>query len=383
MKCYLHIGTEKTGTSTIQHFFLINRSQLAKNNFYYLKSLGSPNNRKLPLAAYNPSRRDEYTKALELIFDHQVTDFQRKIILRLRNEVKQLPPSSIIICSSEHIQSRLTTIEEISRLKKILNNVGIDDINVIVYFRNPGETANSLYSTAIKAGNTMPNVPPPSNDYFENICNHKKTVEKFTTVFGKDKLIVRLFRKDKFKNISLVHDISNIIGLDSFINDLTIPENKNESLSLLGITILRKLNESIPKFNPNGLNNQREDIVYLISKHFSEPKFVMGENLQEAYNLHFAKSNEWLRKNYFPEEEELFPAKHIATNQLTLSEESLQAITDFITEIWISRVKLLDSQWYQFEKKTDSQKILTLCKSIFYTLKRVIITFLANPKRYQ
>jgi len=371
MKCYLHIGTEKTGTTSIQLFFSDNRTLLAEKGYYYLESLGLPHNKFLPLAAINLSRRYGLTKKLKLITDDELLEFQKNIQLRLKNEVEKLPHYAKVICSSEHIQSRLTTVEEIERLKIILNEVGLDDITVIVYFRNPSKTANSLFSTSIKGGETLRNVPPPTEEYYENICNHKKTVEKFASVFSKEKIVIRLFRKDKFKNHSLIHDISSIIGIDSYLDELTIPEHQNKALSLLGLMILRNLNEKIPIYNSDGVNNQRNDLVNIITEYFSEPKFVMDKELYQAYDSYFAQSNQWIRENYFPEEEELFPYEIPQPSQCDIPEDTLMDITNLIADIWISRSVVINDKWYHFGKITNKQKFIVLYKYALKKLKKL------------
>ncbi|EAL6169552.1 acyl carrier protein, partial [Campylobacter coli] len=43
MTAYVHIGTMKTGTSSIQNFLYLNRSLLQKQNYYYpisIKNIG-------------------------------------------------------------------------------------------------------------------------------------------------------------------------------------------------------------------------------------------------------------------------------------------------------------------------------------------------------
>ena len=90
MKCYLHIGTEKTVTTTIQSFLSTNREYLKDQGFYYLESLGSPNNRYLSLLGFDQSRRDDFTKRLHLFTDEQIVGFQEKIEYDFKNEVNFL-----------------------------------------------------------------------------------------------------------------------------------------------------------------------------------------------------------------------------------------------------------------------------------------------------
>ena len=44
MHCYLHIGVEKTGTTSIQKFLYLNRALLNQNGYQLTDSLSKPNN---------------------------------------------------------------------------------------------------------------------------------------------------------------------------------------------------------------------------------------------------------------------------------------------------------------------------------------------------
>ena len=373
MKCFLHIGTEKTGTTTIQSFLSKNREYLKNQGFYYLESLGIPNNRYLSLLGFDRTRRDDFTKSHHLFTDEQIVDFQKKIKNDFKNEVKDLPKEAIVVFSNEHIQSRLTTSKEVNRLKIILNEVGFDDITVILYIRNPSETVNSLFSTAIKSGGTNHTVPLPSNEYWKNICDHKATIERFSTVFHKEKLSVRLFRKDKFKNASLVYDFANIIGLELIENKWNIPINQNESISLLGLKVLRRCNEKFLEEERRGNDNIRKDIISFISKYFSTPPYRMEKEIYMEYDSYFSDSNQWVKENYFPEEIELFPYHIPEQSHVDISEEELNNMVDFIMGIWISRANLLNNKWLLLSRKNKKGQLEFIFRLMIGRLKKRII----------
>ena len=44
MHCFLHIGVEKTGTTSIQKFLYLNRALLNQNGYQLTDSLSKPNN---------------------------------------------------------------------------------------------------------------------------------------------------------------------------------------------------------------------------------------------------------------------------------------------------------------------------------------------------
>ncbi|MDD2464766.1 MAG: hypothetical protein PHI97_12290 [Desulfobulbus sp.] len=345
MKCFLHIGTEKTATTTLQNFFDINRNRLLKKGFIYTKAAGNSNNRQLPVAAYDLHRRDDFTKGIGLDTEDKLASFQRKTIDSLTEEIELIkkgnPKTTTIIFSSEHIQSRLTNIKELERLKYILLNFGINDISVIVYLRRPAEIANSLYSTAIKAGSCEDTPPLPMNPYWNNVCNHRQTIEKFGSIFGKAAIIPRLFDKNHFVNGSVIDDVLNVIGIPN--DNYVIPNNANGSLSLTGVNILRRLNKTVPVWVGNKPNQVRANLVSYIQKHLSENKYIMPGNLYEAYDLEFQKSNEWVRLQYFPDKKVLFSSEIPKESNLNIPDSELDRIVDLITNIWIDKErKILD-----------------------------------------
>jgi len=343
MKCFLHIGTEKTATTTIQNFFDINRNLLLENGVVFTQNAGKSNNHKLAGAAYNLDKRDGLTKSNGIHTDEQLADFQRMIVGKLKEELRSLERKhsdlKTIVFSSEHIQSRLTDINEVIRLKDILYGLGITDVSVIVYLRSPAEIANSLYSTAIKSGISLDAPPPPDDLYWNNICNHKQTIERFATVFGQSAVIPKLFDKNEFVNGSIIDDVLQETGIEN--DGYAVPQDANESLSVTGVSLLRRINDLVPRFIDDRPNELRGDIVSYIEKHFSDSKYVMPKALYDAYDLAFQDSNEWVRRNYFPKKEQLFPTKNFEETLPRISEEELDRIASLVANVWSDKHKEL------------------------------------------
>ena len=336
MKCYLHIGTEKTATTTLQSFLHLNRNKLSKSGFGYTKSAGKTNNWKLPVAAYDLDRRDDLTNMSNIFTNEYLFKYQQGIIRELKEEIIAISKPNIIF-SSEHIQSRLTNMSEIKRLKKILVNLGADDISVIIYLRNPSDIAVSLFSTAIKSGHTISFPPSPQNPYFNNVCNHKNTLEKFGIVFGKQALVPRIFDKNDFKNGSIIEDFIDTIGVP-WCDDYDIPNNLNESLSALGIEILRRFNKKVPFFIDKKSNPLRGDIVKYFHHYFTGDKYLLPKNLYDNYDIDFKQSNEWVRENWFPMRQSLFHKKDYSNEtRLQITDVELDQIANMVAGIWIDK----------------------------------------------
>ena len=176
---------------------------------------------------------------------------------------------------------------------------------MILYLRRPADIANSLYSTSVKAGRFSDAPPSPKQGYWNNICNHKVTLEKFSSVFGDRAIIPRLFDKAEFENGSIIDDVIKIVGIPSG-HLYQIPKNQNEGLSFRGLKLLKAVNKVLPKFIANRPNPVRALVVNYLVKLFPDDKYKMSDQLYKEYDRQFFQSNEWVRKKYFPHKDRLF-----------------------------------------------------------------------------
>jgi hypothetical protein len=335
MKCFLHIGTEKTATTTIQNFFDANRKILLEQGYIYTKSAGITNHSDLAVAAYNSDTRDELTSQYGIYTSDEFEAFRLNTILSHKTKIHDIQnKNSTIIFSSEHFHSRLNSLDEIERLKTILYSIGVTRISVIVYLRRPADIANSMYSTAIKAGYVMDSPPLPGSPYWDNVCNHKNTIQKFSTVFGMQSIIPRIFDKHSLVNECILDDILSVIGIAKS-SQLENPVNANESLSSLGVEVLRRLNFLIPSFIDDKPNPKRSGLVYYIEKNFSCGKYLMPKCLYEAYELKYFDSDKWVRDNFFPDKDALFDSGYPEYQKNhSISNDDLDCITRLIANIW-------------------------------------------------
>lgn len=332
MKCFLHIGTEKTGTTTIQAFLGTNRSRLLEKGFIYTQAAGRRNNHALAVAAYKASRRDGFTTAAGISSAQQLFDFRKTTLDSLRKEIDEVrAQGSAIIFSSEQFQARLTETEEIESLRDILLGLDIDEVSVIVYLRRPADIACSQFSTLLKVGMLVDAPPEPNNPVTRHICNHKGTIERFGAVFGTSSVIPRLFDKGEFANGSIIDDIAHVIGIPDDGN-FDVPNELNKSLSSLGVALLRRLNKSIPYWANDPLRN---DLISYITQYLSDGKnYVMPRRLYEQYDMAFRDSNEWVRSRYFPGRESLFSTDIPEESTLGIRDDEMERIAGCIASIW-------------------------------------------------
>jgi len=358
MLCYLHIGTEKTGSTTLQYFFKKNKRALKKQGVLYIDEFDKNNHGVLAVCCYSDTRHDELSKFLRVAGDN---DEKYRLAEKVKKIYKKFDRNNNfkLIISSEHLHARLTTVSEIKRLKKLLKDIGIDDVRIVVYLREPVYAAQSLYSTAIKSGSTIDSPPFPVNEYWDNLCNHKNTIKRWSGVFGSDNVIVRLFDKGDFVGGTIISDFAYLIGYD--VSDLMMDfrSDLNKSLSVLGAEVLKGLNYKIPAYIHDKKNPMRFGLVNYINEKYQGDAYQMSFKLQEYYGNIYCESNEWVKDNYFPLKDQLFEKKNIINKSADIlcDKQVIQEMVDFEYHYWSSSllIQILSfiGEYFPFLSKYD------------------------------
>ncbi|MEP3334406.1 sulfotransferase domain-containing protein [Sedimentitalea sp.] len=336
MKLSLHIGTPKSGTTTIQRFLKHNRALLQENGVYVPQSVGEGNHRRLAAMFLNDDTVDYFFRRLNLQDRAERIAAKHQWQSDLSTEIEAQRCSHVVM-SSEHLQSRLHEPEAIRALSDYLQP-RFSDIRIILYIRDPLDTAVSLYSTAVKSGSTRAEIQLPPPDHWANIVDHKATIQRWQANLAPAELRLRLFQKDDFVKGDLLADFISAAGLPDL--DYGRPKRANESLDQLGLGLLRRLNKDIPMVLPNGkVNPHRGNIKTVFETHFNGgAPFLPSAEAIATYETTFAESNDWVRQTFFPERGHLFTPKprNIAAEE-KLASDDLDRIAEFIADLWCGK----------------------------------------------
>jgi hypothetical protein len=338
MDCTLHIGTEKTGTKSIQTFLDLNRALLKQEaRVLYTQSLGKEDNRGISFLGYNPDQKDDYNLNLQITSPEAVKAHQQILFSQIAQEINQHRSEvNRVLFSSEHLQSRLWTDEQLIRLKTTLERLELNIQQIVLYIRNPVDLAISLYSTMVKGGMKNATVYPHDNPYINILCNHRETVLRWGAIFGADKLTVRLYKKDTFYKEDLICDFIHTAKLPENLN-YQLPKAENISLDITGLEILQRVNNMIPNYVNEKPNPIRGNISAFFIKNCSfAQKLRPSAQMIEAYDLAYKDSNEWVRSHYFPAQDSLFDPSSPANSS---PEIDLDEISNLIRDIWTAKIK--------------------------------------------
>lgn len=300
----LHIGTEKTGTTSIQEFLGINRAALAEQGLHVPEFLGARTHRWAAYMAENVDRIDHFSKELGLAESVEKRQGRKQEIrAQLEEEVARHPGCRWLI-SSEHLQSRLTTREEVERLADILKPL-FSDIRILVYLRHPLATAISYWSMRVKGGAPLPALGEPGS-FGHHICDHRGILERWLAAFPSSPFCVRLFERQSFEAGDLIRDFCAAAGID-WQPELRMPPRLNETLSYQAIRLLARINEQVPRWLNGQINPNRAALASSFLECFASfPAYRPSHSELERYSAFYRDSEEWVRATFFPQRSQLW-----------------------------------------------------------------------------
>jgi hypothetical protein len=317
-QCILHIGTEKTGTTSLQNFLGANRAALLRAGVFVPASLSpydlvANHERLTTFALADEKLNDDLRVAAKIGSVAEVAAHRAGIAQALRDEIARLPADRPIeertlLLSNEHCQSRLVEVAEVARLKTFLAEF-VREVKVVVYLRPQHELAVSLYDQALKSGYADISVLPDfsgrtprwvSRAYFD----YGDLMERWAQVFGKDNVDLRIYSKTAMVNGSVIDDFVAKLGLDA--DSLVYDKNSNVSMSADRQLAMNAVNRLARARNQPLSAELRSSLIDQFQQISRGPGRRPTRQEAEAFYLSFALSNEKVRATFMPERDSLF-----------------------------------------------------------------------------
>ena len=282
----LHIGYEKTGTTAIQRFLARNRNALARQGVLYPVSPGDENHVLLPLSV---TERD--------LPDLRAMCDDPDELLRLFAEIfpREIAASSCrrLILSSEHCSSRLVSDLELIRLKALLGRFS-GKIKIVLYLRRQDRVATALYSTWVKSGWGEPFRLPSDAERLD----WRPIVERWARIFGRDNLILRIFREPEEGGFDAVADFGAAADLD--MSKLARGKFRaNASLIGRPLEFLRRLNAFKARQADAAARQRRYELVLRLERMSGDERSLFDTQALARFHQTFEESNAALARDWF------------------------------------------------------------------------------------
>lgn len=320
-KIILHVGTEKTGSTSIQELLSANYESLVNDGVLFPSSIGIPCHINLTACALKNEKKHPIRQLLGLQDQDEFTRFVNKTKKNLQDEICNTSPRVMVI-SDEHINVHLSSTETLLEFKKNCEEFG-DIISVVIYLRQQDEFRLSLFSEAVKAGNLSNfdlSNPLPIFDIVPYRLDYLSILDNLSEVFGQTLISPRIYDRRTFPNGDICADFLTMTGID--IKNITSTKTeKNKTIDAEVIKHLALISTALSSINKEWANKLRSEIIKRVELIFPGPGPVLHKEKHEKYLEQFLENNEKARCQYFKgssKEQELFPNKYIENNSKKL-----------------------------------------------------------------
>ena len=344
-RAILHIGTEKTGTTSLQAYLAVNRDRLLAQGVLVPRAgaphaaMGILNHIGLATYALDVSNTAEPLRAAQgAVTPDQIRDHRRAIETALAAEITAAGPAChTLLLSAEHCQSRLFLGQEVVRLRNLLLALA-ETVEIIVYLRPQHEMAISLISTMLRNGETAafnafgrgsplgakpvsaaPQAAPlhaagrfardetaEAANWARLYYDHDALVARWEAGFGPEHVDVRLFDRDIVGDFMARLPPGPSPGRLDLSDFSSTQTRRNTGLGAVAQRSVLAVNNVLARLDPAEAELLRERLIEVLEKTQSGRGIMPARADAEAFQAHFAAGNERLRARHFPNRERLF-----------------------------------------------------------------------------
>ncbi len=317
---YLHIGSHKTGTSSIQRFLALNPELLFKHDF----------------ELFSLSPEGEIVDTGELNCWVHVEDrpfrayFKDGLVATLSSNITR----NNVIMSCESL-SWIFNKDDIVRIYDELSKF-FDSIKVICYIRSQDEhlishfqqASKYMFEPALKYYGDNIGLLPLSEKSFDEYLNYEDRLYIWEKVFGEENIIVREFSSNKLVNSDAILDFLSVLGIAHEGDTIRINESIGYQQQIIGQVL-----------NKHGIDKQhiRNEILSL-SKNKS--KVSVADEFRTKIHQRYSNSNKALSLKYD------VSLSNVKLNGITVNEQLTQEVnlSHELIESLVLEVALLKGQ---------------------------------------
>jgi hypothetical protein len=322
----LHIGTNKTGSTTLQNLLCANRPLLLPQGAYYADTQRGANH--LLLATMFTSFKRELEDVQKEIWRGRdpllyLNDYRKD----LRAEIEALPPHvRQVIVSSEHFAQAVRKPDDLRRLKSFFDDM-FDDYKVVVYLRRQDAHFASSFSQGLRGGRLQSPGFRKLNAYFYDY-DYADLLNRWAAVFGDAAMLPRIYGRDTDKTFDICKDFTDLLGLAPLVAAEDDEAARNLSISTSGQRILLRLGRALREETGKGFGNTA--LWFRLASSVSEVLPGRGwrptQKEARAFVDSYAETNEAVRQRWFPDRATLFPMDF---SSLPIAAEAEDPQTDY------------------------------------------------------
>jgi hypothetical protein len=234
-RLFLHVGSGKTGTSTIQSFFRANRSVLKRKGYFY-PSVPGEQRHKLLFWAAKPGINHRQAVAFRNLHHFASQDELRNWLRRALREEIEAADCPNVVMSEEGLFSLLGA--EFFALDNVIGDL-FDQVVILVYLRRQDDHLLSRYKQSLRVGRThtleaVISRQPRYLDYYNRLHSLSEAFPRFD-------IRARVYSQSRLLDKPLITDVLDSIEIDD-MDGFQITKDRNQSLDAICAEYLRRHN---------------------------------------------------------------------------------------------------------------------------------------------
>jgi hypothetical protein len=304
IQCFLHIGVYKTGTTAIQRCLELNSEHFRKKGVAAGSRLCNGHgalSRYLSNENYiGPSR---IRNGIKTSADIQAygEKIKKYIDIQKKEGMKTFVFSDESLCA-------YSATADLERIKCFFEEY-FNSIQIVIYVRNQIELASSNYNQYLRSGGTRSQILPDDNEMpklLKSYFDFNKLLSRWSDLFGREKIIPRVFEKENLAQNDVCIDFLRLISL--YDENIKLPGRINEGYSIKAQEFLRRVN----MFGFVDILGEELELHRRFRRSMNRNDHFKGDgrlpSREEAIKFYgfFRDSNEKVKASWFPGNSTLF-----------------------------------------------------------------------------
>lgn len=296
-KLYLHIGSGKAGSTSLQNWMFAARDPLNQMGLHYIQGVGKGNHvgfaqfalsddREVGITAHIPRSSAEMEKWRG--------DFKKKLVEEVETKAKEGMHG--FIASSENLLLDVTSLDEVRRLNELLRET-FDQVEVLVFLKRQDLFAVSQHNDAIKGYRCTDRDPFSyiEKTKFINFLEYNKRLDLWARGMSAAQITVRA-------NVDAVTEAADIIGTVDLSEQISVAR-ENAALVAPAMEVIRRLNLLTTKSRKAKLGVW---CYHELTSDFGGRGLYPSRQSAEEFLERFSASNDRLRRRWFPASADVF-----------------------------------------------------------------------------
>lgn len=304
----LHIGSGKTGTSSVQQFLDQNRGWLAEQGLLVPRSPGRRRHVRLGLYIKSDDAVED-SIAWQRQKEQTPEKFRRVFRRKLFREVAESGLSRMLLSDEALYGSPEAALR---RMRSLTDEIA-RSLRLVAYLRRQDDHLASRYQQVIKIGEVRRMTDRVQDDNLAATYDYHARLSAWRRILEPTEFVVRRFERDRFANGSLYQDFLEAAGVDAPTAGLEPVKSSNESLDAESVEFLRVLNIYRKEHEGlgRGVRGDRLDVpgnvLGRLAEHGNGPTLTLPEPQLDAFMAQWEQSNRAVAREFLGDESgELF-----------------------------------------------------------------------------